>query len=215
MTAYSTILFDLDGTLTDPKVGITKSVQYALSRLGIDAPDLDALTPFIGPPLHIAFQQQYHFNFTQTQLAVQYYREYFSVHGIYENVLYQGIPQLLTSLKENSRNLIVATSKPTAFAQQILCHFGIDQFFDQVVGSNLDGTRSAKTEIVACALRQYPQLPSTDFVMVGDREHDIIGATSNGIDSIGVGYGYGSREELSRANATYIADTVEHLRKLL
>lgn len=215
MAAYSTILFDLDGTLTDPKVGITKSVQYALSKLGIDEPNLDNLTPFIGPPLHKTFRQVYDFSPSRVERAVEYYREYFTKSGMYENVLYAGIPQLLKGLKMESRQLVVATSKPTVFAQTILNHFDIEQFFDHIVGSHLDGTLSDKAEIVEYAMRQYGDLPKGDFVMVGDREHDIIGANNNGIDSIGVTYGYGSRQEFVEAHATYIADTVNELITLL
>lgn len=215
MTPYSTILFDLDGTLTDPKVGITKSVQYALSKLGIHEPDLDKLTCFIGPPLRLTFQQAYHFSPSDTQRAVDHYREYFKTDGMYENVLYNGIPRLLKMLKREFVNLVVATSKPTVFAKQILHHFDIEQFFDHVVGSNLDGTRSTKTEIIECAMRLYPDLSTTGFVMIGDREHDIIGANDNGIDSIGVLYGYGTREEFNQAKATYVVDSVEDLCELL
>lgn len=215
MASYSTILFDLDGTLTDPKVGITKSVQYALSKLGIKEPDLERLTSFIGPPLNLSFQQKYHFSSAEAQQAVEYYREYFKAKGMYENVVYESIPWLLKSLKDESRNLVVATSKPTVFAQKILDHFGIGQFFDHVVGSNLDSTRSDKTEIIEYTMIQYSDLPKSDFIMIGDREHDIIGANSNGIDSIGVTYGYGSREELTQAKVTYIADVIDDLIKLL
>jgi len=215
LTPYSTILFDLDGTLTDPKVGITKSVQYALSKLGIHEPDLDKVTCFIGPPLGLMFQQAYHVSPSDTRRAVDHYREYFKTDGMYGNVLYDGIPRLLEMLKREFVNLVVATSKPTVFAKKILHHFDIEQYFDHVVGSNLDGTRSAKTEIIECAMRLYPDLATTGFVMIGDREHDIIGANGNDIDSIGVLYGYGTREEFNQAKATYVVDSVEDLCELL
>ena len=215
MVKYSIIFFDLDGTITDPFVGITKSIQYALSKLGIDEPNPANLIPFIGPPLHVSFERFYHFNPPQVEQAVEYYREYYKKTGIYESELYEGIPRLLQYLKEESRQLVVATSKPTVFAKQILNHFDVDQYFDLVVGSHLDGTRSNKAEIVEYAIRQYGDAPKADFVMVGDREYDIIGANANGIDSIAVMYGYGSREEFVKANSTYIADSVDDLSRIL
>jgi len=215
MKNYSTILFDLDGTLTDPKVGITKSVQFALAKLGIDEPNLEKLTPFIGPPLDVSFQQFYAFNSSEVEQAVAYYRENFMKSGMYENVIYEGISELLKFLKDKSKQLVVATSKLTVFAEQILNHFEIDQFFDHVVGSNLDGSRSNKAEIVEYAISKYSGSPKSDFIMVGDRKYDIIGANENGIDSIGVMYGYGTQEELAQANATYMIDTVEELFNLL
>ncbi len=215
MGKYSIILFDLDGTITDPFVGITKSIQYALSKLGIDEPNPDYLIPFIGPPLHVSFERFYPFNPSQVEQAVEYYREYYKKTGIYEAELYEGIPRLLQSLKEESRQLVVATSKPTVFAKQILNLFAIDQYFDHVVGSHLDGTRSNKAEIVEYAIRQYGDVLKANFVMVGDREYDIIGANVNGIDSIGVMYGYGSREEFAKANSTNIAETIDDLSKIL
>ncbi|WDL95906.1 HAD family hydrolase [Alicyclobacillus sp. ALC3] len=215
MKAYTTILFDLDGTLTDPKVGITKSVQFALAKLGIAEPDLEKLTPFIGPPLHVNFQRVYHFSPSQVQLAVEYYRQYFKEGGMYENVPYDGITRLLKSLKRQSRRLIVATSKPTVFAEQILNHFDLSPFFDCVIGSNLDGTRSDKSEVISYVMSQYGDIPKADFVMVGDREHDIIGAHSSGIHCVGVTYGYGSRDELMRVNPTHAADTVYDLFEIL
>lgn len=215
MAIYSTILFDLDGTLTDPKEGITKSAQYALSRLGIDEPDLEELTSFIGPPLHVSFEQFYGLGPSEVERAVMYYRQNYKESGIYENVIYDGIPELLKFLKDKSKQLVVATSKLTVFAEQILIHFEIDQYFDHVVGSNLDGSRSNKAEIVEHAIRKFNGSPKSDFIMVGDRKHDIVGANANGIDSIGVKYGYGSQEELVQANATHLVDTVDELFNLL
>lgn len=215
MAAYSLILFDLDGTLTDPKDGITKSVQYALYKLGIEETNLDSLTPFIGPPLHDSFQQIYRLSPLETQRAVKFYREYFTQRGMCENLMYEGIPWLLQSLKNQSRKLVVATSKPTVFAEAIIKYFRIEQFFEHVIGSNLDGTRSNKGEIIQHAMGYYSDRSKTDFVMVGDREQDIIGANANGIDSIGVLYGYGLREELTKARATYVANAVQEVFDIL
>ncbi|POB11262.1 phosphoglycolate phosphatase [Sulfobacillus sp. hq2] len=213
MAVYRVILFDLDGTLTDPKIGITKSLQYALQKLGIDSPSPDALTAFIGPPLHVTFSQQYHLDSHAVSQAVSYYREYFSSYGLYENHVYEGIPSLLEALRVTSRHLVVATSKPSIFAERILDYFGLRAFFDTVIGSNLDGSRSGKTEIIAQALQCYPGM--SDAVMIGDRAHDIVGAHNNGIDSVAVTYGYGSLSELREANPTFLAHTVKETERLL
>ncbi|MDM5314762.1 HAD family hydrolase [Fictibacillus sp. b24] len=212
---YKIILFDLDGTLSDPKIGITKSVQFALERMGIKEESLDYLEPFIGPPLQQSFSDFYHFNDTQTQTAITHYRERFSDVGMYENTLYEHIPELLQELKESGFTLVVATSKPTVFAEQILKYFNIHHHFDLIVGSNLDGTRTAKTDIIQYILQHYNKHPKQDFIMIGDRKHDIIGAHNTGIDSIGVTYGYGSLDEITTAAPAYIAESVLELRKYL
>ena len=212
---YNVILFDLDGTLTDPKIGITKSVQYALVKFGIEEPDLDKLIPFIGPPLVESFQEFYSLNQEQAQAAVCYYREYFAKTGMYENAVYPGIKELLAELKSAGKELIVATSKPTVFSEQIIEHFGLTQFFKAIVGSNLDGSRIHKDEVIAFALQELTGIAYDRVIMVGDRKHDIIGAQKNGIASIGVTYGYGTQEELTQAKPVYSAATVEELGKLL
>ena len=211
MTGYDVVLFDLDGTLTDSKIGITKSVQYALSKFNIREDNLDNLESFIGPPLSESFQKHYGFETSQAQNAVDFYREYFSTSGMYENVVYPGIPDLLADLKSKRKELIVATSKPTIFANQILNAFDLYQYFTAVVGSHLDGTRTSKTEIIAHALSTLGKSKNNSAAMVGDREHDIIGAQGNAIDSIAVTYGYGSLLELQRANPTYLAHAVEDI----
>ena len=205
------VLFDLDGTLTDSKIGITKSVQYALSKFNIREDNLDNLESFIGPPLSESFQKHYGFELPQAQDAVDFYREYFSTSGIHENVVYRGIPDLLADLKSKRKQLIVATSKPTVFANQILNAFDLHQYFTTVVGSPLDGTRTSKTEIIAHALSTLEKPQNNNAVMVGDREHDVVGAQGNAIDSIAVTYGYGSLLELQRANPTYLAHAVEDI----
>ena len=211
MTGYDVVLFDLDGTLTDSKIGITKSVQYALSKFNIREDNLDNLESFIGPPLSESFQKNYGFEPSQAQHAVDFYREYFSTSGIYENVVYPGISTLLADLKNKRKQLIVATSKPAVFANQILNAFNLHQYFTTVVGSHLDGTRVAKTEIIAHALSALGGYRKNSAVMVGDREHDVIGAQGNVIDSIAVTYGYGSLFELQSANPTYLAHAVEDI----
>ena len=209
MTGYNVVLFDLDGTLTDSKIGITKSVQYALSKFNIREANLDNLESFIGPPLSESFQKNYGFEPSQAQDAVDFYREYFSTSGMYENAVYPGIPDLLADLKSKRKELMVATSKPTVFANQILNAFNLYQYFTTVVGSHLDGTRTSKTEIIGHALSTLGRPIKSSAVMVGDREHDVIGARGNTIDSIAVTYGYGSLLELQCAAPTYLAHTVE------
>lgn len=208
--AYKNVLFDLDGTLTDPKQGITKSVQYALAKFGIQVENLDILDPFIGPPLEISFMEFYHFNKDEAKQAVAYYREYFSVTGIYENVLYPGMEELLIALKKKGKRLIVATSKPTVFAEEVLKYFKIDGYFDGIYGSNLDGSMVEKTEIIRHIVKNI--LPKDEsIVMIGDRKYDMIGAQNNGIDTIAVGYGYGSEDELKICEPTYYVHDVDEL----
>lgn len=212
---FHAVLFDLDGTLTDPKLGITRSVQYALRKRGIEPPDAEQLEPFIGPPLARSFRERLGFDAVEAKRAVDDYREYFSQRGLYENEVYDGIPALLRELHESGRKLCLATSKPTVFAERILEHFDLARHFDLVVGSHLDGTRVEKTEIVATALAGIGGEASCRAVMVGDREHDVHGARSNGIDSIAVTYGYGTREELQASSPTALAASVGELRRLL
>lgn len=212
---YNTILFDLDGTLTDPKLGITKSVQYALEKFEIHEKNLDSLTKFIGPPLRDSFREYYLLDKTDAEKAVEYYREYYSPYGIFENEIYPEIPILLDKLKSTGKILIVATSKPTVFADRILHHFNIEKYFDSVVGSNLDETRTAKGEVIEYILTNLDSKKREGIVMVGDRKHDIIGAKMNHIDSIAVTYGYGSLEELQKENPTHIIYDVDGLIKLL
>lgn len=208
-------MFDLDGTLSDPKVGITKSVQYALNKIGVLENDLDRLECFIGPPLQESFGEYYGFDLQKSNQAIEYYRERFKEKGMFENVLYSHIPELLMELKDRGYVLVVATSKPTVFAEKILKHFKIDAFFDLVVGSNLDGTRVAKTEVIQYILEQYTTYELSDFIMIGDRKHDIIGAKNTSIDCIGVTYGYGSNEEIRLAAPTYTATSVKELKDIL
>ena len=208
---YTTILFDLDGTLTDPHVGITKSVQYALDKLGICEPDLKKLIHFIGPPLAGNFRDCYGMTEVQAQQAVQFYREYFSQTGIFENAVYPGITELLETLKQRGLILAVATSKPAVFANRILQYFNLTGYFDYVAGSNLDGTLVEKTEVIANALQNLPPVTLKQVLMVGDRKHDILGAQENRIDSLAVGYGYGSAEELLAAQPSYFVRTIDEI----
>ncbi|WP_347566908.1 HAD-IA family hydrolase [Niallia circulans] len=176
MGDYQIILFDLDGTISDPKEGITKSIQYALQKLGKEESDLRKLERFIGPPLQESFMEYYGYTQTITDQAISYYRERFTQLGMYENELYPEIIPLLESLRAKGCIMIVATSKPTIFTEKILKYFQIETYFTHIIGSNLDGTRSSKTEIIQYILDLYPAYKPEEFVMIGDREHDIIGA---------------------------------------
>lgn len=215
MKHYDTILFDLDGTLTDPGLGITNSVMHALKKYGIETADRSELYKFIGPPLTESFEKFYGFSKDEAVTAVEYYREYYRDRGIYENSVYDGIEKLLRELKEKGKTLIVATSKPEIFAKEVLRHFGLDKYFAYIAGGNLDGTRTVKDEVIRYALEACGITGRESAVMVGDRKHDIIGAQAVGLDSIGVLFGYGSRHELEAAGAVYIAETVEDIMKYI
>lgn len=215
MKEYKYVLFDLDGTLTDPAVGITTSVAYALKKFGIEVEDISTLNHFIGPPLLDTFMEDYGFSKEKAQTAIDYYRERFRVKGLYENVVYDGVFDMLEELKNGGKEVILATSKPEPFAREILRHFGMEKYFLFIAGSNFDGTRTAKAEVIEYALENAGVTNKSACIMIGDRKHDIIGAQKTGLDSIGVLYGYGSREELENANATYIAETVEDITKLI
>lgn len=208
---FQSILFDLDGTLTDAAPGITNSVKYALSKFGIDETDDNKLRKFLGPPLISSFMEFYGFSKEKAQKAVEYYREYFVPHGIFENEVYSGIPKLLQKLKADGKTLIIATSKPETFAVQIAEHFEIDSYFDLIAGSNLDNTRSKKAQVIEYALKTLSILDRAHAVMIGDREHDIKGAKKTGLRSIGVLYGYASPGELENAGADFTANSPEEL----
>ena len=214
-TEYEMILFDLDGTLTDPKVGITNSVRYALSKLGITEESEERLISFIGAPLFICLQDYYSLSEAEARRAIDFYREYYSETGIYENAVYPGISELLEGLKSSGKRLVVATLKPAVFARRVLEHFGMPAFFEHVAGPDLDPAGLTKTEIIEEALAEMTGISKEKAVMVGDRFHDVVGARKNGIDSVAVTYGYGSREELQETNPDYIVDSIEDLTVLL
>lgn len=209
------VLFDLDGTLTDPKEGITKSVQYALRAYGIDEPDLDKLEGYIGPPLYAGFMEHHGFSKEDAECAVWKYREYFEKQGIWENRRYPGILEMLAALKAQGKILAMATSKPENFATMIAEHFEMAPYFTVIAGSIYAGGRTRKAEVIQYALKRLGNPPLDEVVMVGDRKHDIEGAAEVGVASVGVLYGYGSREELEKAGAGSIAESVPALTKLL
>lgn len=207
---YKNILIDLDGTLIDSQAGITKSAQYALGKFNIIVEDLKQLIPFIGPPLKDSFMNMYGFTEPEAMKAIKYYREYFHDHGVFDTLLYPGVEDLLRKLHSEERLLFVATAKPTVYAKQILDEYKLSQFFSFICGANLDGTRTNKSEIIKIIIDEY-KINIEDTVMIGDRKYDIIGAHNNKIDSIAVGYGYGTEEELKAANPTQYVKTVEEL----
>ncbi|WP_002148282.1 HAD family hydrolase [Bacillus cereus] len=208
---YTTFLFDLDGTVTDPKKGIVNSVLYALEKVGIEELHVSELDSFIGPPIQQSFVERYNMNEGEVERAVFYFREYLKQRGLLENSVYEGIPNLLKQLKDTGNRLFIATSKPTIFARQVIEHFQLTNYFEDIIGSNLNGTRIKKEEIIAHILQQNEGLYKEEVVMIGDRKHDIIGANHNGITSIGVLYGYGSENELIEVSATHIAKDIEEL----
>lgn len=208
------LLFDLDGTLTDPMVGITSSVQYALEKFGIHVRYLKELIPFIGPPLAESFQKFYGFSKEDAEKAIQYYREYYAPKGIFENEVYEGIPGMLAHLTEAGFTLLVATSKPTVFARKVLKHFGMEDYFSFVGGSELDGSRTKKAEVISYILKTCG-IEAKEAIMIGDRRHDIEGGKACGLESVGVLYGYGTEQELTEAGADYIIRTVAELEDYL
>ncbi len=207
MCKYDTVLFDLDGTLTDPAIGITNSVAYALKKWGIEVSDRTELYKFIGPPLFDSFSNYYGFTKEESVRAVECFREYFSTKGIFENSVYGGIPEVLSELRARGKRLIVATSKPETFAKKILEHFSLDGYFDFVAGATLDSSRVEKADVIEYAFENCGIKDVSNVVMIGDREYDVYGAAHFGMDSVGVLYGYGSREEITSAGATYVAET--------
>lgn len=213
MSKYKYILFDLDGTLDDPFEGITKSVQHAMRKFGVEA-EQSALKCFIGPPLTDSFEKYFGLNSDDAKLAVDYYREYYRPTGIFEVSIYEGIPEMLAELKNAGFELILATSKPIIFADMILEKFGLSQYFTATFGSELDGTRVKKHEVIDYAFEMHPMDKSL-AVMVGDRRHDVEGAHKCGIPCIGVTFGYGDRDEHAECGADYIVDSVSELKKLL
>jgi phosphoglycolate phosphatase len=203
--SYAIILFDLDGTLTDSAEGIVNSVVYALERKGIPYKSKQDLRRFVGPPLQDSFRDYCGFSEEQAKEAVKIFREYFTEKGIYENSVYEGVPEMLELLRKAGCTLAVATSKPEAFAEQILERFNLAKYFSVIAGASMDGT--TKPIVIRQALQRLGVESSDPILMIGDREHDIFGAKEVGIASLGVLYGYGSEEELHKAGADYIAQT--------
>ena len=209
--AKRSVFFDLDGTVCDPREGIIRCIRYAFDELGFPSPPDDQLERYIGPPLYDTFATLLDSNDSQLmKKAVGLYRQRFASNGMYENRVYAGITDALTVLRSKEFSLFVVTSKPTIFAEKIVVHYGLKRFFANIYGSELDGSRSDKGELIAHVLRAE-KIPPSDAVMIGDREHDIKGALANGVFPIGVLWGYGTREELTQAGAPVLCETPESL----
>jgi len=203
------IFFDLDGTLTNPKVGITTSIQFALQEIGKPAPAMEDLTWCIGPPLHESLISLAGGDEAGAQ-ALKHYRARYAEVGLYENEVYPGVAAMLQALTGRDIPLYVATSKPHVFAEPILAHFGLARYFQRVFGSELDGRRANKTELLAYALAETGHAGATSL-MVGDRKHDMIGAANNAMTGLGVLYGYGDAVELTAAGTTTVFKNVKAL----
>lgn len=208
---YDVILFDLDGTLTDSGLGITNSVAYSLKKYGIEVTDRKELYKFIGPPLKESFQKFYGFSAEESEKAVEYYREYYTDKGIFENAVYDGINELLREIRTSGKMAAVATSKPEIFAKRILEYFHLAKYFEHIVGANMDETRTKKNEVISHVLQICDITDRSNVLMIGDREHDILGAKKNGIDSLGVLFGFGDYAELEKAGADYIVENVKDI----
>ena len=214
--SWETILFDLDGTLTDPAEGITKAVEVALNHYGITVEDRSTLDKFIGPPLDESFPEFYGFNDEQVREATRVFREYFGRQGWAENIPYPGIDKLLGDLKAAGKKLIIATSKPEEFAVRIMNHFGLAQYMDVIAGASTDNQEGAKkANVIRKALQRAGVEDLSSVVMVGDRRHDVAGGHEVGMKVIGVLYGYGDRAEHEAAGADYIVEDIPSLEKLL
>lgn len=214
MKHYTHLFLDLDGTLSDSAPGIVRSAQYALEAFGIHVDNLDDLLCFVGPPLEESFQEFYHLTPSQADEAVKVYRRRYEKIGVYENTLYPGIPQFLDKARQAGKVLMVATSKPQRMADLVLSHFGIADRF-AFVGGREDSSRRTKEEVIRYVMKENGLTRTEDIVMIGDRKHDVLGAKAVGLDSVGVLYGYGSRDEFQAAGATYIVDTLKELEELL
>lgn len=209
-------LFDLDGTLTDPFPGISRSIAHALRELEVPVPGDDALRSWIGPPLLESFRQYFReMNLDRSESrALSLYRERFAAQGLYENSVYEGVPELLESLVTRGRRLFLATAKPLVFARKILEHFDLDRYFEASHGSELDGARTDKIELLTY-IAETERLDLRGGAMIGDRHHDMTAACYHGMNAIGVRWGYGSERELLDAGAGQLVSGPRQLRRAL
>ena len=214
--AWNTILFDLDGTLTDPAEGITKAVEAALNHYGITVADRAALHKFIGPPLDESFPEFYGFDAARTAEATEVFRAYFDRQGWRENIPYPGVEDMLRDLRAAGKRLLVATSKPEVFALRIMEHFGLAQYFDHICGAPMDNQEGAKkAAVIRDALRRAGVEDLSTAVMVGDRRHDIDGARQAGLEAVGVLWGYGDLQELEASHPVHIVESFDGLKMVL
>ncbi|MEQ2369470.1 HAD family hydrolase [Blautia sp. CLA-JM-H16] len=209
---YKAIFFDLDGTLTESGEGITKSVQYALEKLGVEAPDLKDLEVFVGPPLLEQFMKYAGFDKKTAEKAIEFYRERYTEKGMFENTVYPGVEETLSELKRRGYRLAVASAKPAFYVTQIMDHFNLSQYFEVIAGTDLNGPKITKSQVIEEALEKMNLSDHRDqVIMVGDREHDILGARKCDVQCVAVTYGYGSREELEKAQPLQIVDSAAEL----
>ncbi len=208
-------IFDLDGTLTDSAPGIIKSIRYALKKMGAPSMNRKELMRFVGPPLADSFRDFCGFSNEEAALGIKYYRERFAVKGIYENSVFEGVPEMLKGLRQEGVHLIVGTSKPELFALKVIDHFGLTEYFDEICGSDMAETRSSKAEVLQYAIEKAGIEDLSCAVMVGDRKYDVTGARAVGLDAIGVLYGYGGREELLDAGAWAVAEDPEQVKNII
>ncbi len=212
---FETVIFDLDGTLTDSGLGITNSVAYVMRRYGLEVLERKELERFVGPPLIKSFQEFLGFTREKAVEAIGVYREYFAEKGIFENKVYPGVADMLERLKKAKRTLVVATSKPEPFARRIAEHFGLSQYIDFLGGALMDETRTSKADVIAYSLKTLGATDASRAVMVGDRYLDMEGARANGMKSVAVLYGYGSKEELASAGPDFFAETPDDVVKIV
>lgn len=215
MKNYEVIIFDLDGTLSNSKEGITKSIQYALSKLGIEENDLNSLEHFIGPPLKDELMKSYDMSEEVATEGVAYYRERYTPIGLYETEIYPGTEKMLDNLKKAGKYIALATSKPQAMAEEVLIYLKIDKYFDKVMGAELHGPRQSKTAVLEALFEEIPMKDKAKYIMIGDTCFDIDGANNMGIDSMGVTFGFGDKEEMLKHGAITIAETTDEITAFL
>lgn len=215
MKKYEVIIFDLDGTLSNSQEGITKSVQYALEKIGIKEDNLENLKHFIGPPLKDEFMRYYHLDEETAMQAVAFYRERYTPIGIYETSAYLGMEEMLKRLKDAGKYIAMATSKPQPMAEEVTRFLKIEQYFDKIMGAEIVGSRQSKQSVLEALFEEIEIKDKQKYIMIGDTNFDIIGANAVGIDSIGVSYGFGDKEEMKKLGAITVVDTTTELAELL
>ena len=213
--SFEHVIFDLDGTLTNPALGITNSIIYALKKMDVEPPEREKLYCCIGPPLIGCFESLFNMSRQEAERALALYREYFSVTGLFENEVYEGIDDLLASLCKSNKKIYLATSKPEEFATEILKHFDLYKYFTFVAGNTLSEDRPKKLDVLKYLLKTYPEISAENSVMIGDTAYDAAGSRDAGLDCIGVLYGFGSREDFEREGAKHIVTSVSELKNLL
>jgi phosphoglycolate phosphatase len=215
MPHFSHILFDLDGTLTNPRLGIGNSLKYALRQMQIDGFSDEILERFVGPPLQDSFKNLFGLNERNIELAVEHFRTYFGEKGLYENIPYSGISELLEELHLSGKHVYVVTSKLEKYAKMIIRHFEFDRYIHDLIGAEATGKHSGKGQLIRELMERYRIPASKDVVMIGDTHFDMIGADENKISSIAVTYGFGKTETLKSCNPDYLVGSVEELAELL